>query len=310
MTLFEEYIDVSLLTRISRLPKASSERILKKLRTEKDRGNLLSTVSEFLFGEFLLSNQFAVEYDRKIDNKTPDWHFRTGDYSGICEVKRINPVNETMIAEELFQLIISEFKSLTLSLTVQINSDVNHATQLRDKDFYIQQAKRLLPDVQQFLITASSHSLTLNLYNQEDGPALRIYIKKIKLRSNKNEINWIYGPESVIYDKRRVYGNEIRNKVANYKNMVTENNLKFYLGLDIHFDNAIPPNEVFEEFVGTDCLDKNSGIRSTILGRYYSDSEFAYLDGLIIRYSGKFHFIANPRCNHDLNEKFKEVIAT
>jgi len=82
---------------IKELEEETGKQILKSLKNEKNDINLISKISEIKFGGLLL-NEFRnfLEYEPKINNKTPDWLVKIESEKVIFEVLRINLPTDKM----------------------------------------------------------------------------------------------------------------------------------------------------------------------------------------------------------------------
>lgn len=58
--------------RLDSFSQLNKERILKKLKSAKNKAAFRSTISEIRFGEFFQNLNFEIENDRKFNNQTPD----------------------------------------------------------------------------------------------------------------------------------------------------------------------------------------------------------------------------------------------
>lgn len=302
MNLFDKYNNIhpDFLERLHSLPFESAERISRKLQRENSRINFLSTISEYKFGEFLHSRGCSVVYDYKLEGKTPDWSFEINGEKAICEVKRLNADCTTLVVEELYSFIEESCSNIPSNNIVFISSDCSSNTVINNSASLIAQVNNYIEDIRNFMLSEHRRQLTIKLGHSNSF--LKLVIKKLKRTTNKNSITWNFGPDSIQFDIRRAYSSDIVAKINKYRDLVTKHRIRFYIGLHVHFDTAITPEEIFHVYIGAGCKNIDTGCLSTMLGKFYTDDSYGIVDGLIIMFNGNFYLINNPRKSHQIND--------
>lgn len=79
------------------LNKKYSDKFSKKLNSEKNEINVLSLLNEIELGYLLHQIFQEVEYEPKINLKTPDWLVNSFEDKIIFEVRKINPIEQNVL---------------------------------------------------------------------------------------------------------------------------------------------------------------------------------------------------------------------
>jgi len=80
-----------LLEQIKTFEKKRQLNLLRHLASKENEEEFLSVISEIQFGLFFDKKASTVYYEKRIDNKKPDWTFTMNGQEVIAEVVRLNP---------------------------------------------------------------------------------------------------------------------------------------------------------------------------------------------------------------------------
>ncbi|NIJ51709.1 hypothetical protein [Dyadobacter arcticus] len=80
--------------------KKHKQSLIKKLTSEKKKGDFLSLITEINFGLFFDQFCTKIEYDKKIGGQTPDWTLDVNGQTVLAEVMRLNASQSDQIRIE------------------------------------------------------------------------------------------------------------------------------------------------------------------------------------------------------------------
>ncbi len=93
------------------IPEISQKRFLKRYNTDVIQRKEL--INEIIIGGFIAKAGFEIEYDRKINNQTPDWTIlKNGEPQCIIEIFTHNPKRDFQKFEELTIKLTDELKKI------------------------------------------------------------------------------------------------------------------------------------------------------------------------------------------------------
>lgn len=259
---------------------------LKKLCNEKNEMNFLSTISEFSFTQFFLSNNFDIAYEPKLNGKTPD--FLINDFSAICEVKKFNisefdqnngdRLNELFTAiGKLESEIYVAIQQLTTCLDFHTESVVNEFSN------WLNFTKR---DIRENFIY--QNQIKLEILKVDTG-----YPKILSMISPENPKIHPFKIESDILEKLHKY-EEISKKQP------------FIICVDLSFDTLRDPHDYWLKFLGGSCIEIDTNLESFFLGEFYENINYNSLSGILIRYNLNFYWLKNPRNEYHI--PFQKVV--
>jgi hypothetical protein len=259
---------------------------LKKLRNEKNEMNFLSTISEFRFTQFFLSNNFDLAYEPKLNGKTPD--FIINDFSAICEVKKFNisefDQNNSDRLYELFKKIGTLESEIYVAIE-QLSPCLEFHTDTVVNEF------------SNWLISAKRNNRENFIYQNQ------IKLEILKVDTGHPKILTMISPENPKIHPFKIES-DILEKLNKYEELSKKQPL--IICVDLPFVTLRDPLDYWLKFLGGSILFIDSNIQAFFLGEFYENMKYNSLSGILIRYNLKFYWLKNPRS--EFNIPFQNVV--
>lgn len=122
LTLFCAY-HPDFMEKLSSFSEINRDRLLKKLKSADNKTTFRSTISEIRFGEFFKKLDFEIEYDKRIDNKTPDWTLNNTTLPIICEVYRLGKSSKDQKRSDFENSLKEKLAKIPSNLLIKITID-------------------------------------------------------------------------------------------------------------------------------------------------------------------------------------------
>lgn len=315
MDYYEEYLRIhpDFPKKIQCLPNEISKRFIKQLSAPTiTKLNFLSTLSEIKFGISLINRGFTVEYNKTIQTLTPDWYFEHNNDRYAVEVRRINSSIQSIVIDELYDYINLKFAHCKPAYVVSVASKITNSQPFGSNELLITQ---LLIDqidlqkqqIESYLLNPNPDSqldILLNYQDKQIG-TITIELRPFQLVNRKNLI-CLRGADPIKWRIDTVV-TAIKEKAERYQNLIQQEDLKFFIGLDIAFDTAVTPEEVFTEMVGIPSYSTYDSYRK--LGAFYTAESLSDVEGILIFLNSHDPvLISNPCRQKLLKEHFTELL--
>lgn len=279
--------------------ETNKKRILKNLKSTKQKNNFLSTVAEIKFGELFNKLNLEIEYEKKFYTKqTPDWSLNFENSSAICEVYRLGKSEKDEMFSDFENQIRESLEKLQYNYFIKIY--------LFNEDFDITkfEARTIIRELKSWL--KNSPKIV--------GDKIIIYdhfvFEIIKVNTNINNLCIIGPAKSIDYKPHKLKQieslreNEISKKLKKYNEIISKEELAYFICVYIDFISGFNIDDFKEYFLGIGVqnidfetpvgkLDefKHLGSTWTELGEFYNNLQ---LSGIIIFYNNSFYFLINP----------------
>jgi len=295
LTLFCTYHPESM-ERLNSFSELNRERLLKKLKNAENKSAFRSTISEIRFGEFFQKLDFKIEYDKKIDNKTPDWTLNNSTFPVICEVYRLGKSNQDQKKSDFENSLKEKLGKIPSNLVIKVTIDDEY-------DNYDElQIDGLKEQVELWIEKQPNinEKLFLDYYIVIKVIAVS---NKIQFLSciNSGIIDYKIGKLKQVENQRP---NEITKKMQKYNHLINTRKLPFFICVDIDFASGFTHDEFEEYFLGSsvgfiDFDPKNTfttdigtlGSEWTKLGEFYQNLQ---ISGIITCSNNNFKVLLNP----------------
>lgn len=285
---------------LKKLPKEIKSKFIGKLKTSTKETNFLSIISEIKFGLMFYNLGFEIKYELKYSNKTPDLTISTDKNKTICEIYRLCQSIEDRSYYDFEIELFNSINKLNFNYLIEFNY-CNHDSRLDNYN---------IEDIIN----------KLELWLTKSKPSIGDYIvinnfivfSILKLTNSINLLGGFriidYKPEKLIQFGHLKYNNSITEKINKYKQLVTKNNIPYFLGIYIELESGFNCEDFVEYFLGQECQfiskdtfsnktsEVNFGDR-TKLGIFYSN---IHLSGLILFYNNSFKLLLNPRKSQEI----------
>lgn len=278
---------------------ANKKRILKNLKSTKQKNIFLSTVAEIKFGELFNSLNLEIEYEKKFYTKqTPDWSLNFENSIAICEVYRLGKSEK----DEIF----SNFENQIRELLEKLQYNYFIKIHLFNEDF----------DITKFEVEIIINELKSWLKSSSKIVGDKVIIcdlfvfEIIKVNTNINHICSIGPAKSIDYKPQKLKQidnlreNEISKKLKKYNEIISKEELAYFICVYIDFISGFDIEDFKEYFlgIGVENIDfetavgksdefKHLGSTWTELGEFYNNLQ---LSGIIIFYNNSFYCLMNP----------------
>lgn len=316
MTLLEKYetYHKGFEARLNSFSKLNAARFKKKLKQETRRDNFLSIVSEIRFGELFNSLGIDFEYDRKFsNNQTPDYTLTLSNSRAICDVYRLGKSRIDQIRSDFENDLMERIEKIPASYCLKIT----FLEEYFDEGFY--DSELIFIELEKWLLSnplSSTDKICILdnfgfeiIYNNTNvnhvtciGNASNIDIKPNKLKQLENS-----------------KPNEITKKLTKYNDIISQENLPYFICVDIDFVSGFDHNDFIEHFrgFGVTFIDygtaygnmeqfRHLGMNWTDLGEFYKNPQ---LSGIITYFNQEFKLLLNPQIRQQIyNESNYELL--
>lgn len=277
--------------------------IYNKLNVEKSEIQFLSTVSEFYFGKFFQNLGLSIVYEKKYLGKTPDWTLKIGNDIAIVDVYRLNSTQRSKEINFFQGKLFEEIQSLNynIGLKISFNENLNNLKKNNISDIVKRLNKWLL---EKKVYEVGNKVVILEFFTFEI----------IKINTQFKYVSCIGNLSSLDYKLHKLNQykwldnkNEITKKLSKYNDVITENNLPYFIAIDVEFLSGFEYYEFKEYFRGKEVFFIDYGIdlgdaqglddikylgqEWTELGLFYENIN---LSGLFIRHNKEIKLLLNP----------------
>lgn len=297
--------------RLNSFSELNRERLLKKLKSADNKTAFRSTISEIRFGEFFQKLDFEIKYDKKIDDKTPDWTLNSSTFPVICEVYRLGQSNQDQKRSDFENYLKEKLEKIPSNLVIKVTID-------DDYDNYDElQIDRIKKQVELWI--EKQPTINEELFLDYD-----IIFKVIAVSNtiqflscvNSGIIDYKIGKLKQVENQRP---NEITKKMQKYNHIINTKKLPFFICVDIDFASGFTHDEFEEYFLGSsvgfiDFDPKNTfttdigtlGSEWTKLGEFYQNLQ---ISGIITCSNNNFKVLLNPiRQQIIYGDKYKDCL--
>lgn len=303
LTLFCNY-HPNFMERLNSFSELNKERLLKKLKSAKNKEAFRSTISEIRFGEFFQKLNFEIEYDKKFNNQTPDWTLNYSSFPIICDVYRLGKSSKDQKKSDFENLLREQLEEIPSNLILKIKIDDSYSNYEEIRiDSIKKQTERWL----------------------ENKPRINDRLKldygirfKVIAISGKSEFLSFISSGTIDYKIGKIQQeenhrpNEITKKLNKYNDIITTKKLPFFLCVDFDFESGFHHKEFEEYFLGSKTsfidFDPNKRISTEIgilgsewtkLGKFYENIQ---ISGIITCSNNDFRVLLNPICKQLIYE--------
>lgn len=284
------------MSRLNSFPETSHNRLLKKLKTAKNRASFRSTISEIRFGEFFKRLNFEIEYDRKINNQTPDWTLNYSTSPIICDVYRLGQSSHDQERSDFENLLKEQLEKIASNYVIKINIDENYRSYEESQIWFLKEKLEIwLKD---------KPKLNDKLFFDYDFTfkvIAKIPKKKFLSCIIFNMIDYKIGKVQQAEHQRP---NEITKKMQKYTELIISQKLPFFICVDIDFASGFTHEEFEEYFLGSSVgfidyspevkISTDIGVLGsewTSLGKFYENSQ---ISGVITCLNNSYKVLLNP----------------
>lgn len=290
---FEE-IHPEFMGEIDLLPKNLSTRFKNKFIAESNKTNFLSLLSEFRFVEFFVKEGLTFDYDTTYKNLKPDIRIKLNEQEVIGDIKRFNLSESDQIKEDFFYRLARNLKSINKPYYVRIKQTKPFAYSTVDVD-------EIKHD---FMIWVSKENINVgDTFYFKDMFSIEV----TKLNGIRDYILYSYSTLDNKINPNKIL-NIIRDKITAYEEAFIDKGIPFFICVDMVFEAMIDPEEFEVKYLGGLSLNINDSTESFDLGKFYNDTKFGKIIGILLRYNGDFYWVKNPRHQKVLNFKTTKEI--
>lgn len=297
--------------RLNSFSELNRDRLLKKLKSTDKKTAFRSTISELRFGEFFQKLDFEINYDKKIDDKTPDWTLDSSSLPIICEVYRLGQSNQDQKRSDFQNSLKEKLGKIPSNLVIKFTIDDEY-------DNYDElEIDRLKNQIELWI--EKQPTINEELFLNYDITFKVIAVSNdVQFLScvNSGIIDYKIGKLKQVENQRP---NEITKKMHKYNNVINKHKLPFFICIDIDFASGFTHDEFEEYFLGSSVefvdFDPNNtfttdigtlGREWTKLGEFYQNLQ---ISGIITCSNNNFKVLLNPiRQQIIYEDKYKECL--
>lgn len=277
--------------------KTDKQKILKKLKAERDKSGFRAIVAEIRFGELFKNMGFKVEYDKRYENQTPDWTISAGNEYAICEVYRLGKSFKDQKRSDFEDAVMEGLESLKFNCDIKLSfleeypdvSNLNPRLVVKKVENWLSETSRKVRD--RIILDGL---FDLEIIGFHKGNSIRVLgnINAVDIKAEK------------IHQIETLTPNEITKKLAKYNDLIGSLNIPYFLCVSLDFENGLDKQDFVSFFLGesVDFVDYGKPIAQksnrghygkcwTNLGNFYKHSQ---LSGVIVCRGGEFSVIINP----------------
>lgn len=289
-TLLEKHLErhPDFISKIEQFSEANKAKFLRGFKKEKDQTNFFSRVSELKFAEFLVRESINFEYEPTIEDKTPDFKIHLPNNRPVFfDVKRFNISDSDKLNHNKLYDLAKGLKTIQKSYTVLITQTKRELN--FDLDLTINSIEKWI-----------LHNTLKkgDVFNYEN----KFNVVITKTDGNTDHLICFLNPENPKINQKKS-ADDILTKLKAYQEVIIANGYPFFVGIDLTYKTLKDPNDYWVEFLGGSCFHTESNLESFKLGKFYNQSEFDGLTGLLIRYNNQFYWLNNPRNSNHVNFK-------
>ncbi len=304
MSLFSLFFDghKELLEEIKLLDKKHNLNLVRKLETETIKTQFLSTIIEIHFGIFFDKIAADIFYEKKIDNKTPDWTLWISNQQVLCEVLRLNPSNPDQGHLDFTDRFMDAIHEIEIGCILYFEYDEslprNHI------DF-----ADCKTEVQNWLQQNRIHGDRIILQNL-------IEVEFVEFSPDFETVSLGGGGGGINYDFRRLHSDNsaLLTKARKYDEMIEKTELPYIICIYLDFHTWFQKRDLYRILYGSRVEHfENSLFYSHLIkdSLYYSeDLKMKNVSGVLLYEAGEFIYF-NNYSNHRLNPqnlmKFLEI---
>lgn len=287
-------------------------KLLKKLKTEKDKQNFRSTVAEIQFGKLLKNINLNIEYDKKYQEKlTPDWTVSDNDCSALVEVYRLGKSADSQTKSDFEDEILMAIHKIKKPYIIQLtftDSKFNPANYNLDK---------IIDDIKDWLSSSRDKGEKITIQNIVE---LKVYSNNSKYEyacfiGNASSIDFKTGK---LKQSPNLRPNEITKKLTKYQSLIEKTKKPYFLAVSIDFTSGFDIDDFKQYFLGTSVYNADFGVdipnypESKIWGENWTELGVFYqtphLSGVVLMYNNKNTLILNPVKTQVIYEKRNESL--
>lgn len=282
--------------RLNSFSESNQEKLLKKLKSADNKTTFRSTISEIRFGEFFQKLDFEIIYDKKFDDKTPDWTLNSSTFPLICEVYRLGQSNQDQKRSDFVNSLKEALEKISSNFVIKVT--INDEYNSYDES----EIDKIKKQVE--LWTQKQPTINEKLFLEHD-----IIFEVIAI---SNAIQFLSCIDSGIIDYKigklkqveNQRPNEITKKMQKYNYVINTRKLPFFICIDIDFASGFTHDEFEEYFLGSSVefidFDPNNtfttdigtlGSEWTKLGEFYQNLQ---VSGIITCSNNNFKVLLNP----------------
>jgi hypothetical protein len=249
---------------------------------------------------------FQIQYDKKFFNaQRPDWTIFAAHSTAICEIYRLGKSENDQIRCDFENQLIQELQKLQFEYFIKVH--------------FIEEYFDPLQYSVDVIVNEIRNWLSLSSRKLEEKFIVQVNFE-FEIRKTNTDINHIccVGNSNSIEmkpNKLRQYEhlkpNEITKKLKKYDEIISKEQLPYFIGVSIDFVSGFDHNDFTEYFLGkgVEFADfgkpiaeleqfKHFGKIWTELGEFYNNPQ---LSGVITLYGNKFSLLINPNQNQAIH---------
>lgn len=287
MSLWKKYLGYhpEILSRLDMIDGVSREKFLKRMKSEKDKSNFSSTLTELSFYEFFQKQGFNVEYDKKHGKFTPDLTVSKDNNQIIAEVLRLNTTEKDTERNDFEIQLIEEIEKIKINCWIQIDVEEEYF------DTSLYSHENIVKNLADWLIDNCVVGNKVTFFD--------IFTFEVKGIDKKFTHVCVLGNfNSIDIDTRRLNAGNSRfiKKIGKYDELINGTCLPYLICIKIDFHAAIGEREMFWTMYGDLVFHHNYHIyHSELNGLYYTNALTKTLSGIVLMVSDKVFYFHNFR---------------
>jgi hypothetical protein len=299
-SLLEEYIGYhpEFMDSLTIFKEDTAKKILKRLKSENDRNNFISTVAEIRFGKLFSELGFEVEYDKKFpNNQRPDWLIKLRDSTAICDVYRLGKSDKDQVRSDFQGKLMEKLEEIPKSYFIKIN----FIDEYFDSNKY--NVDQISNEVRDWLDST-------RIVGESISVADNFEFEIRKTNTNSKHVCCVGNASSIDIKPQKVNQienlspNEITKKLNKYDKIISEYSMPYFICVYIDFVSGFDHGDLRERFLGhgVEFIDfgtpianleqfRHMGQTWTELGEFYNNLQ---LSGILTFYNEQFKLLLNP----------------
>lgn len=302
MSLFEKFFNGNeeFLRDIEIFEKLHTLNCLEQLKTESNRENFLSAISELRFGLFLTDKctHIVKEYRNPHGNQKPDYKVVMNDQELLLEVFRLNRTVKAGLVDEYSNKLHDALHAINVDCNLNIRFkklpdiiDEEHFLYIQAQVNQWLQDKRFRGDRLEF----ESVTILFSCYNEKGG--------------------WLtFSNSKPPNDPRRLDSDnsQLLKKSDKYNPLIKERKWPYIICLALDIGTILNELDLYISLYGREVMDITKPFQTiyqSLDGALYyrEDRKFEYVTGILLYQNGKYSYFPNPLCKFPLSSPNTDI---
>lgn len=296
-----------ILEKLSKLSVSNCSKILNRFSKGKIKSNFISTLAELKFISELqkLPNEILYDKEYKIGSEvfTPDITIYVDDSFIVADVYRLGKSEFDEKFVEKLDEICNLLENIQSNNIIRINTNIDNPDDSTDIDLYIEKIVEWVQNENSVNDFQINNQISLEKIGKHNSIFTQVYY-----------FNGIDFKSAKLFQKPYYSENEITKKYCKYKKLIIENNVPFFLFIEVDFLSGFALDEFKEKFLFSSAgftpneyikyqkyiTDLELGQCWSKLGDFYL---YPFLSGVFILYNNQFYLLLSPLKNQILYDK-------